>query len=85
MEPWRTESHHSIHPSVKRNIQEKGTLHDANWFLIVHTVSVGNVFCLHLFMKLSREAGVLWMEWMFLFTRSSTEEVAALSSFMLLQ
>ena len=36
-------------------------------------------------MKLSREAGVLWMEWMFLFTRSSNEELEALSSFMLLQ
>lgn len=40
---------------------------------------------LHLLMKFfSRDAGVLWMEWMFLFTRSSTDEVAALSSFMLL-
>lgn len=36
-------------------------------------------------MKLSRAAGVLWMEWMFRFTRSSRDELAALSSFMLLQ
>ena len=36
-------------------------------------------------MKLSREAGVLWMEWIFLLTRSSKEELEALSSFMLLQ
>lgn len=33
----------------------------------------------------SREAGVRWMEWMFLFTLSSREELEALSSFMLLQ
>lgn len=42
-------------------------------------------FCLYRFMKFSREAGVLWMEWIFLFTLSSKEELAALSSFMLLQ
>lgn len=36
-------------------------------------------------MKFSREAGVLWMEWIFLFTLSSNEELAALSSFMSLQ
>lgn len=44
-----------------------------------------NQFVFYLFMKLSREAGVLWMEWMFLFTLSSNDELAALSSFMLLQ
>lgn len=43
------------------------------------------IFCLYRFMKFSREAGVLWMEWIFLFTLSSKEELAALSSFMLLQ
>lgn len=40
----------------------------------------------HLCMKFfSRAAAVLWMEWMFLLTLSSREEVDALSSFMWLQ
>lgn len=39
----------------------------------------------YLFMKLSNEAGVLWMEWIFLFTLSSKDDVAALSNFMSLE
>lgn len=52
---------------------------------LVSSLTVMWFFCLYRFMKFSREAGVLWMEWIFLFTLSSKEELAALSSFMLLQ
>lgn len=58
---------------------------DDNSFFLMSSRRVWYMFHLHLFMKLSIEAAVLWMEWIFLFTLSSREELAALSNFMSLR